>query len=239
MTSSKLTASLSSSYALRVPSFAYESSGGLGVAGVASLKQGFTYRAVGRLGLAGVATASQASNWQLIDTFTGADFTVLNGTTCDTGQTRTSTFNPSAGQIYNNKGYAYTGSTTWTYTLTNAPTQLKWTTGDGGDHGLLVDFYFLRSVDGSQSFMIRINGGSIGIFKNGSPTSWTTGTSTGGYGNSISLTVDLTTDLITLTVDDSGMGHQVLTYSEVGMPNTTNKTLAVFTWNYIDNIYVK
>lgn len=200
----------------------------------------FFYSGGGALGISGLASASSATNWLLIDTFTGTDFALLHGTTCDTGQSRSVVFNQSNAIFYNNRGTAFGNATTWTYTaLATPPTQVKWSTGDFGDHGLTLDMYFFRSVDGSQSYMIRVNAGNLSIFKNGSPVSWTTGTSTGGYGYTISLTADLTPDTITLTVDDASMGHQVLTYVEVGMPNQTNKTIAIFTGNWIDNLYVR
>lgn len=225
--------------AVQTAFFAYSASGALGVSGACAVRQGFNFVPSGRLGVSGLATTAQGSAWQLIDTFTGADGTAINGSTCDTGQTRIGTLNSGNAILFGNTGAASGNITGWRYTqLATAPTQIKWTTADGGDHGVQTSLFFYFDL-GSNYFFIRVNGGTITLFKNGSPVSWTTGTSTGGYGNNISLTADLTTDLITLTVDDSSLGHQVLTYSEVGMPNQTNKYIQVFTTNFIDNIYIK
>lgn len=145
-------------------------------------------------------------------------------------------------QIYNNRGYA-ANVILWRYDapLASPPKQIKFTCGDAGDHGLTTTmfFYWDGANPTTTSFGIRLNGGKIDITKNASVVSWTTGTNTGGYGSDSSVTIDLTTDLITCTIDDQNMGHQVLTYSEVGMPNQNQNYVGVFTTNYIDNIYVR
>lgn len=225
--------------AVQTAFFIYSPSGALGVSGVASVRAGFNFVPSGRLGVSGVATTAQGSTWQLIDTFTGTNGVLLNGTPCDTGQTRVVSYGTA--QYASNQAYvAPSGPSIINYTLTTKPTQIV---VDSWSYGTFQDVYFHYdgNTGGTKGYIIRQYPSLSQIIKrNTGVMTFTTGNVSFAHALPVTITIDLSvTDLVTVTTV-SANGSNVLTYSESGMPNQTEKTIALSSnGGLFDNLYAR
>lgn len=164
----------------------------------------------------------------LVDTYTGADNTNLGGTTSDSGLTRqTLSGTP---KIIGNEATSLAGFAGVKYLLSATPTRIQFDYYSGGDGGLTIRSHVFYD-GGSNYYFVKTGSGNITIQKSGvGLVPWTTGSATGGFGNDGTLTIDITTDTLTVIVDEPGMGEpRVLTYTEASMPGQANLYFGVDT----------
>lgn len=160
----------------------------------------------------------------LHDTFTHADGSV-NGTTCDTGQTRTTL---SGDPVFNANRLLMTGAMTYTQ-LTKVPQIISVTYGNlTGNYRL----QFLGDSTLANCFQIAIS--SSGITNNkitaGTPAmvGFTSGDSTTQSFTSGTVTITgIGTDTYTVTMVDGSVGTKVYVYTEASMPYKTNKYIGL------------
>ena len=174
--------------------------------------------------------------WVIIDTFTGADGTNLNGTTCDSGQTRVLV---SGSYAIIDGGKAYLSNTILAYQMGRVPVHAEWDYTDGGDGGLFEDFLFYFDGSSWDRYGIRFNGGAVQIvdYTIGYLT-WTTGINTGGF-HSGNAKLDISPSGITLTVNDTGLGLRVLTYVAAMKFSTNTYVGLACNGSHMDNLYVR
>lgn len=160
----------------------------------------------------------------LHDSFLHADGSV-NGTTCDTGQTRTTL---SGGPVFLSNQLLMTGAMTYTQ-LTKVPSIISATYGNlAGNYRL----QFLGDSTLANCFQIAISSSGITNDKltAGTPAmvGFTSGDSATQSFTSGTVTISgLGTDTYTVTVVDGVVGTKVYVYTEASMPYKTNKYIGL------------